>query len=974
MKADAAPVTDETRKNLPAEAKMLVATARNDITIPYYSGVLQHADDTLIQRGGGKGLKIYDEIERDTHAGSMLQKRKRVVLSREWEIKPASSSPLDVKAADACREIVTSLPFDQICEDMLDATLKGFSIGETVWMRDGRSIVPEQIVSHDQRRFAFDECWNPRLLTWTNMRNGEELPQRKFMVHRFGVKGNNPYGLGLGSKLFWPVLFKREGITFWLHFLEKFASPTVIGFTPYGTLSEEQNKLLNQLANLRGRSAITAPIGTDIKFLEAVRSSAVSYQDFLSYWDKQISICVNGETLTTDIGSSGSRAASETHADQLDMGGDSDGDLLSSTLRRDLLTWIVEYNYPGAGVPWLWRVRQKNERQAADTRKAKAEAAKSTDEALIQLVITAAQFDDDAAARDYITSFELTGNLSDETIDRLVEARFAFMEGGKRDRDLRQIANSSTAFAALFDAAPKKKVHDLACFAETDVQVSLAEQLEDAAAPFFQRRIDAVRKVFDQASNWNQASASLLGLAALWSPDRLAATVRDGLDLAAMLGREAVFLDGEQTDSFADVGVFKQAFREQIDFLRQKRPTPTKAWTDAMRGIHDRAFVIAGATDLDMLSDFQNVIAKAIEDGTTLEDFRKEFDRIVAQYGWSYKGERGWRTRVIFETNVRTSYMAGRLKQMRDPDVVRMRPFWQYRHGETRVPLHPRKLHLAWHGLILRYDDPWWEKHFPPNGWVCSCGVRTLSQADLTRLGKSGPDQAPGELFSPTLDPVTGKLTEKPQGIDYGWDYMPGHLWEQGLTPSAIMDEGALLPDHPRMAVAIDEPEPMADLLAKAKPFTAKPLPEGLSPDDYLAAFLEPFGASPGQAVLFEDKAGNRIPISDQLFRDRSGDLKIMKRGRNTLTPLMAETLMDPDEIWIGVARKINPADGETEELVVDRRYIRVDRKSGIQIVFEIGQRFWDAVTAYNPTTKKGDVDYSAIDRRRGGKLIYKRK
>lgn len=974
MKAKAAPITNKARKNLPADAKFLVATARNDITIPYYTGVLQHMDDTLIQRGGGKGLKIYDEIERDTHASAMLQKRKRVVLSREWEIKPASSSALDVKAADFCREVINNLPFDQICEDMLDATLKGFSVAEIVWARDGHTIVPDQIVSHDQRRFVFDEGWNPRLLTWANVRNGEELPERKFMVHRFGVKGNNPYGLGLGSKLFWPVLFKREGITFWLHFLEKFASPTVIGFTPYGALDEQQRELLNILSAARSRSAIVAPIGTDVKFLEAARSGAVTYQDFLSYWDKQISICVNGETLTTDIGSSGSKAASETHADQLDMGGDSDSDLLSGTLRRDLLTWLIEYNYPGAGVPWLWRVRQKNERAAAETRKAKAEAAKSTDEALIKLIITSAQFDDDAAARDYITSFEITGNLSDETIDRLVEARFAFMEGGKRARDMREIAKTNPMFAALFDDQGKKKVHEPACFAEQDIAASLAERLEEAAAPLFQRRLDAIRKIFDQASDWSHASVSLLGLAALWSPDRLAATIRDGLNLAAMLGREAVFLDGEQIDSFADVDVFRQAFQEQIDFLRQKRPAPTKDWTDAMRGIHDRAFVIAGATDINMLSDFQNVIAKAIEDGTTLEDFRKEFDRIVAQYGWSYKGERGWRTRVIFETNVRTSYMAGRLKQMRDPDVVRLRPFWQYRHGETRVPLHPRKQHLAWDGLILRYDDPWWETHFPPNGWVCSCGVRTQSQADLTRLGKVGPDQAPGELSSPIIDPVTGKLTETPQGIDYGWDYMPGHLWEQGLTPSAIMDEGTLLPDHPRMAVEVDQPEPMADLLAKAKPFKAEPLPDGLSPEDYLAAFLDPFGAAPGQAVLFEDRAGNRIPISDQLFRDRAGDLKIMKRGRNTLTPLMAETLMDPDEIWIGVARKISAVDGETEELVVDRRYIRVDPKSGIQIVFEIGQRFWDAITAYNPTTKKGDVDYAAIDRRRGGKLIYKRK
>ncbi|MFV9492170.1 hypothetical protein ACNUI5_09110 [Pseudomonas aeruginosa] len=55
---------------------------------------------------------------------------------------------------------------------------------------------------------------------------------------------------------------------------------------------------------------------------------------------------------------------------------------------------------------------------------------------------------------------------------------------------------------------------------------------------------------------------------------------------------------------------------------------------------------------------------KAIADGTTLEEFRRDFDRIVAKYGWSYRGGRNWRSRVIYETNMRGSYMAGRLEQL----------------------------------------------------------------------------------------------------------------------------------------------------------------------------------------------------------------------------------------------------------------------------------------------------------------------
>lgn len=421
------------RKTLPAEARTLIANATNDITIPFFSGVLQHADDTLIQQGQGRGLAIYDEIERDTHAYAMLQKRKKRLIARSWEVEPGGDRPIDKEAADLVEAQLKALPFDRICEDLLDATLKGFAVSEVVWGRDGSQIRPTTIKSHDQRRFAFDRDGKLRLLTWTSMREGVELPDRKFLVHRYGVKGNNPYGLGLGTRLFWPVLFKREGITFWLHFLEKFAGPTVVGKTPYGTLSDEQNRLLNTLVSARTASAITVPVGTDVAFLEASRSGSVTYEQFLDYWDRQISICTTGETLTTQVGDSGSRALGDVHMEMLELLADSDGDLLSDTLREQLLNWIVEYNLPGAAVPSIWRVRPANEMARAETRSKKAAAAKATSAALVEIVRAAAQFDDDAIAREYIVSFEVTDQLSDRTIDALVDARRSFTGDGPTD-------------------------------------------------------------------------------------------------------------------------------------------------------------------------------------------------------------------------------------------------------------------------------------------------------------------------------------------------------------------------------------------------------------------------------------------------------------------------------------------------------------------------------------------------------------
>ncbi len=165
----------------------------------------------------------------------------------------------------------------------------------------------------------------------------------------------------------------------------------------------------------------------------------------------------------------------------------------------------------------------------------------------------------------------------------------------------------------------------------------------------------------------------------------------------------------------AEVKYADVPFQEAIDFFRQKMPNlPTESWADIMDGAHSKAFVVAGAQKAGLLADLRGAVDRAISEGTTITDFRKEFDAAVQKYGWTYKGKRGWRTSVIFDTNLSTAYAAGRYKQMTDPDVLEAFPYWRYRTmGDGRV----RLLHAQWNNTVLKTTDPWWKTHYPPNGW-----------------------------------------------------------------------------------------------------------------------------------------------------------------------------------------------------------------------------------------------------------------
>ncbi len=88
----------------------------------------------------------------------------------------------------------------------------------------------------------------------------------------------------------------------------------------------------------------------------------------------------------------------------------------------------------------------------------------------------------------------------------------------------------------------------------------------------------------------------------------------------------------------ASVAYGSVPFAEQIQFFRSKRNVLTESYLDVFGAEHDRAFMVAGANRDDLVADFRAAIDKAIADGATLADFRKDFDRIVAQYGWGLSG------------------------------------------------------------------------------------------------------------------------------------------------------------------------------------------------------------------------------------------------------------------------------------------------------------------------------------------------
>jgi len=401
-------------------------------------------------------------------------------------------------------------------------------------------------------------------------------------------------------------------------------------------------------------------------------------------------------------------------------------------------------------------------------------------------------------------------------------------------------------------------------------------------------------------------------------------------------------------------------FTEAIDYLRNKTRLPTRAWTDLWQDQHARAFVVAGAMKDGLVADFHEAVTKSIAEGRTLEDFRKDFDQIVSTHGWSYNGSRGWRSRTIFETNMRSAYSAGRWAQA--VKLKAQRPYLRYVHGHPR---HPRKWHLAWNNTILPVDHPWWKTHFTPNGWGCQCTIQSLSESDMRRYGyKVSPDPEPSKMIAHKLNTPDGPVTVKvPEGIDPGFAFNPGEgAFGRGANLDAIEKHGGFV-DLQAPSSSRTTAGNLDAVTTQTQPARLPPILPDAKPDE--KAWRDLLHRSiGGEEAIFTDPVGQRVSITDAVVDHLLASGRTEDMGRAAYWPYMRELIEAPQEIWVGFAK-----DKVTGRVALRRRYVKLiqlGKDRVVALVVDEQAGYWQALTFF--TGRPG----TQLDNLRKGVLAYK--
>lgn len=181
-----------------------------------------------------------------------------------------------------------------------------------------------------------------------------------------------------------------------------------------------------------------------------------------------------------------------------------------------------------------------------------------------------------------------------------------------------------------------------------------------------------------------------------------------------------------------------------------------------------------------------------------------DFKKIAADIGDDYN--RHW-LRTEYDTAIGTGQMAERWKQIeRDADIF---PYVQYQTvGDDRV----RPEHVALDGVTKRYDDPFWDQYYPPNGWRCRCDVLSVAGPEIDLPGeapdvpaafKNNPGKT-GAMFTedhPYFQAVQGKKAETLKAETAEAMYKPKRLakeWDAVLDP----EFWKIMRDQPNLRIA----------------------------------------------------------------------------------------------------------------------------------------------------------------------------
>lgn len=330
-----------------------IATRENAQDFLQLLNWLPNPDPVLL--GTGKSLAAFTELLYDAHVGGAVAARKAATLSQEWTLDTTGMADEDLWTVELCRQALEHLKVRRLMSDFLNAPLYGNQPCEIVWdylQAIDNAFLPDKVEAKPIDWFAFDLdnnlLFRDKVAQLFGMAGGVKLPERKFLVPRSNPSFDNPYGEAALSRCYWPVIFKRGALKFWVTYVEKFGMPYLIQYFEEAVYKTDADvlKLVADLDAMAQDGVFALPKRGGELHVETggPQAKADVYKALIQECNAEISKAILGHGAAMD--STSGKLGNEDMA-QLASAEVTDGDKqLVENEMNVLIGYMYDYNWP----------------------------------------------------------------------------------------------------------------------------------------------------------------------------------------------------------------------------------------------------------------------------------------------------------------------------------------------------------------------------------------------------------------------------------------------------------------------------------------------------------------------------------------------------------------------------------------------------------------------------------------------------
>ncbi|HII0645650.1 TPA: DUF935 domain-containing protein [Salmonella enterica subsp. enterica serovar Yopougon] len=325
-----------------------------------FLGMLPNPDPIL--KATGQDIRAYRDMRSDPVVGGAIRRRKSAVKALE---RGFNEGDTDTPVCEFLKAMMATWDMDTIIGGLLDAPLYGYQPAELMWVKDNGRFVISNIVTKPPEWFSFDT--NNRLRFRGNAGPAEGLlvPEYKFVCPAQDATYDNPYGFPDLSMCFWPALFKKHGWRFWMQFVEKYATPWVVGKHKSGQNEGSIDELMDALEKMVQDAVAVIPDDSSVEIKEAMgkANSSGIFQQMIAMARAEISIALLGQNQTTEADAN--KASAQAGLEVTNDIRDGDATLVAGAINQ-ALRYAAELNFGDVPVPvWnMWEQESIDDTQA----------------------------------------------------------------------------------------------------------------------------------------------------------------------------------------------------------------------------------------------------------------------------------------------------------------------------------------------------------------------------------------------------------------------------------------------------------------------------------------------------------------------------------------------------------------------------------------------------------------------------------